>query len=88
MTRRTIAIEWGTLDWLHEYGINVDRREIFLHGYVDLTDEEPGVDYRMAQQFIKNIRCLELDSSKPILVHSITCGGEWTYGMAIFDAIR
>lgn len=52
------------------------------------ADEEPGVDYRMATSFVKNLHILSLQSSQNILVHMHTIGGNWSDGMAIFNSIR
>jgi ATP-dependent protease ClpP protease subunit len=68
-------------------GINIDAREIFLHSYIDSTDEYDEIDFRSASTFIQNLRILTLDKDEPILVHMITPGGDWNYGMAIYDAI-
>jgi ATP-dependent protease ClpP protease subunit len=76
----------------HEFNVNTDTRDIFLHGYIDYEIppmEEPGVDYRMAANLIKNLNMLRhLDSEAPILIHMMTCGGDWNFGMAIYDAIK
>jgi ATP-dependent Clp protease protease subunit len=72
---------------IHNHHINHLSREIYLHGYVD-ADEEPGVDYRMATSFIKNLHILGLQNSQNILVHMHTIGGNWSDGMAIFNSIR
>ncbi len=77
---------------VHEYGLNHDSREIYLHGYMMAHVEdldEPGVDYRMCSNFVKNLHLLStLDVEKPIVIHMMTCGGCWNYGMAIYDAIK
>lgn len=73
---------------VHSYNINNTSRELYLHGYVDAYDEEPGVDYRMATSFIKNVHILQSQSNKNILIHMHTIGGSWSDGMAIFNAIR
>ena len=73
---------------LHNYGANVDIREIFLHNYYTSGDDEnPGVEYKMSNTFLKNIRALELKSDEPIIIHMQSVGGEWSDGMAIYDAI-
>ena len=73
---------------LHNYGANLDTREIFLHNYYSSDDSEnPGVEYRMSNTFLKNIRALEIKSDKPITIHMQSVGGEWSDGMAIYDAI-
>jgi len=73
---------------LHNYGANIDTREIFLHNYYGANDEEnPGVEYKMSNTFLKNIRALEIKSDKPITIHMQSVGGEWSDGMAIYDAI-
>ena len=44
----------------HTCGLDVDHREIYLHSYIANVDEDPGIDYRMASHFAKNIRILDL----------------------------
>ena len=73
----------------HNYSANVESREIFLHNYYGNNDEEnPGVEYRMSVNFIKNLRALDLNGTDDILIHMHSVGGEWTDGMAIYDAIQ
>lgn len=52
------------------------------------SGEEPGVEFAMANRFIRNLNILMRKSDKPILVHMKTCGGMWEEGMAIYDAIK
>ena len=75
------------IEIIHNHGINARTREIFLRGYVDNVEEEPGVDYRMAANFIENLRYLEGLNTDSIFIHMCTRGGDWNYGMAIYDAI-
>lgn len=77
-----------TLQDLHSYGSTINSREIFLHNFFSGTeDENPGVDYRMANIFLKNLRTLEKKSFDPITIHMNSIGGSWTDGMVIYDAI-
>ena len=74
------------VDEMHRYNILLESREIFLHGYIDSNEEDPGVEYRMSNNFLKNIKLLEhMDSSKPITVHQHSIGGEWSEGMMMYD---
>lgn len=84
--KRSISVE-QLISEIHNHHINHLNREIYLHGYID-ADEEPGVDYRMATSFIKNLHILSLQNSQSILVHMHTIGGNWSDGMAIFNSIR
>jgi len=73
---------------LHDYGANIASREIFLHNHFHTEDNEnPGVEYRMSNTFIKNLRVLDFKSDLPIIIHMQSIGGNWDDGMAIFDAI-
>lgn len=72
---------------LHSYNVNLGTREIYLHGAKG-ESEEPGVDYRMAITFIKNIHMLNNESKANILVHMQSIGGCWDNGMAIFNVIE
>lgn len=86
IVKRSISVE-QLISEIHNHHINHLNREIYLHGYID-ADEEPGVDYRMATSFIKNLHILSLQNSQNILVHMHTIGGNWSDGMAIFNSIR
>ncbi len=81
----TISVD--TISDVHSYGLDIKNRELYLHGYVGNTDDDPGVEYRMAANFYKNIRLLDSTSKDPIIIHMLSEGGEWDAGMAIFDAI-
>lgn len=75
---------------LHTHGINLNQREIYLHSYYVKDDElEPGVEYRQATTFIKNLHMLDVGAEpKPILIHLHSDGGCWQNGMAMFNAIQ
>ena len=88
MVRRTISQRSELVYDVHEYNLNLDTREIWLHGYMTGAEwENVEVDYRMASIFLKNLRLMETVGTGPILIHQCTCGGDWNYGMAIYDAI-
>jgi ATP-dependent protease ClpP protease subunit len=80
------------LGYVQESDINPDFNQIYLFGRENADQEmengEPGVEYKLANRFIKNIHYLSgRDSKKPILIHMKTCGGYVEEGMAIYDAI-
>lgn len=84
-----------TVEEMHEYGLNLKDFSIYLTGFrkeyggQDEDFSEPGVEYQMATQFIKNLHVLQgKNARRPILIHMKTCGGWWKEGMAIYDAIR
>ena len=73
---------------IHNYGIDVKNREIYLHSAKDNGEDDPGVDYRMAINFVKNIRHLDSLSDNEIRINMQSIGGGWQAGMAIYDAIK
>lgn len=73
---------------VHSYNIDIKNREIFLHSYIGDYDEEPGVDYRSAVIFEKNMRYLNLMSSDPILIHMHMPGGDWEDCLGMYDSIK
>lgn len=80
------AIEF-TLQSIHQYGIDIANREIYLHP--DLSDTEGvGVDFRSATNLEKNLRYLNTLSLDPILVHMHLPGGEWQDCLGMYDAIK
>lgn len=81
---------------LHEYDVDLKSNHIYLFGsetYVAGAggdhDEEPGVEYVMANRFIRNLNlCMRVNPDQPIVIHMKTNGGYWEEGMAIYDAIK
>lgn len=73
---------------VHNYDLNPFNREIYLHSHYSGHDEESGIEYRMATQFVKNLHLLEQDGHDDILIHLHSPGGDWIHGMAMFDAIQ
>ena len=71
---------------IHDYGIDIERREIFLQNKEEVDNS--GVDHRMSQQFLRNIRILESLSDEPIKIYMQSIGGCWYSGMGIYDAIK
>lgn len=85
--RSNMPIENDILQDFHNHGANVKSREVFLHNSYTTDDENPGVEYKMANTFIKNLRALDRENNQDITVHMHSIGGEWADGMAIYDAI-
>ena len=92
--KRKSIIEDGVISHVNDYGLDVEHREIFLfpreeYSYgAEEEMSEPGVDYTMANQFIRNLRLLTNLSNDPILIHLKSCGGDWIEGLAIYQAIK
>lgn len=75
---------------VHHHCVNLAKHEIYLHSYItDTTEEfEPGVEYRQATMFIKNVHIVNEDNPDNILVHMHSVGGCWDNGMAMFHTIE
>lgn len=78
---------------IHEFGIDTKLFVVYLQGVENaLVDEdgyEPGVEFMMANRFIKNLDILAgMDPDRPITVSMKTNGGFVEEGMAMYDAIR
>jgi len=78
----------NTLSTIHDYNIDIDNRELYLHSYISDENDESGVDYRSAIVFEKNLRYLNTLSLDPILVHMHLPGGDWQDCLGIYDAIK
>jgi ATP-dependent protease ClpP protease subunit len=85
---KDISQRRAALHDLHEYNIDCENREIYLHGYMGSEEGEPGVDYRMAVRFEKNLLFLSQNSKAPVVIHMHTIGGMWHDGMGMFDLIK
>jgi ATP-dependent protease ClpP protease subunit len=82
-----VSINIDTIPDINTYGVDVTNREIYLHSYIANSEEDPGIDYKMASIFYKNLRMLDTISHDPIIIHMNSVGGSWNDGMTIFDAI-
>lgn len=78
------------IDRWFELNLDTKTRTIFLGSmYTDWDGRESGVDFSMAEYFIKGMFTLEsMSNKKPIKVIMNNPGGDWYHGMAIFDAIK
>lgn len=84
---------YEAIKFVHEYDFDPIGFQIYLVGSESPSADtmemgEPGVEFRMASRFIKNLDILtNIDPAKPILVTLKSCGGDVHEGMAIYDAI-
>ena len=82
-----MTINRDTISEIHNYGIDVKNREIYINDFDD-SGESAGVDHRMIQNFVKNINFLKNQNKEPITIFLQTVGGCWYAGMGIYDAIK
>lgn len=84
------------LYYLLEGDLDLKSNHIYLFGIESYTygggadaAYEPGVEFVMANRFIRNINlCMRVNPEVPLVIHMKTNGGDWNEGMAIYDAIR
>lgn len=67
---------------VHNFGIDFEGREIFVGG-----NDIDEINHILSSTFIVNLRLLDKTDGN-ILIHLNTVGGEWAYGMAMYDAIK
>lgn len=87
-------IDESIISHVNDYGIDVEHRELFLfpreeymYGGGGEALSEPGIDFSLANQFIRNLRILTNLSREPILIHLKSCGGDWHEGLAMYQAV-
>ena len=88
MKKKTDVDFLEVINLVHNYELNPVTREIYLHSHYSAGEDESGIEYRMSTQFIKNLNLLDQNNNKNILVHLQSPGGDWTHGMAMFDAVK
>ena len=88
-------LEGDIITHVNDYGIDIEHRELFLfpreeymYGGGEEALVEPGVEFGLANQFIRNLRMLSNLSADPILIHLKSCGGDWGEGLAMYQAIK
>ena len=93
--KKKSILEGDIITHVNDYGVDVEHREIFLfpreeyvYGGGEDALPEPGIDYSVANQFIRNLRMLANMSHDPILIHMKSSGGDWHEGLAMYMAIK
>ncbi len=81
-------IQKDNLDKFLDYGIDADNCVLYLGSQSDGEGSEAGVDWQLAERAIKGLHYLDQKATNGITIKMNNIGGEWTHGMAIFDAIR
>lgn len=80
------------LDRFMACGVHASARVIYFGGHADSdygSDVEPGVGWSTSRRLICALAALDdLEGTRPITVIMNSGGGDWSYGMAIFDAIQ
>lgn len=84
------------LHYLLECDLDLKSNHIYLFGIESYSygggpdaGIEPGVEYVMANRFIRNLNlCMRVNPKKPLVIHMKTNGGDWQEGIAIYDSIR
>lgn len=80
------------VDQVHDKDVDLQSNHIYLFGREEYHNEEqsePGVEYMMANRFIRNLNlCMRVNANTPIVIHMKTDGGYFEEGMAIYDAIK
>lgn len=80
--------DYYNLQIIHSHHVDLKERVIFLHSSIDKEhDQDPGVDWRMANFFQKNMYMLDRNPN-PITIHQHCIGGEFYPGMMIYDIIK
>lgn len=72
-----------------DYGLDIPTRTIYMGGMNSHHHE--GIDHVIAEHLIKSLHLLDkydATGEKPITIIMNSDGGEWTDGMAIYDAIK
>lgn len=72
----------------HERGLDLRSRVIYLGSETVDSEQESGVDARLAERVVKNLHVLQRESAKHITLLINNFGGDDYHGLAIIDAIR
>lgn len=80
------------VDKFFEYGLDIPNRTVYLgEASYDEDGGGNGVDFLMAERFIKALHILDKAApagDKPIIIIANNPGGSWYHGMAMFGAME
>ena len=86
--RRNISQRSELIYDAHCFGLIIDTREIFVSPPLEMAMDDAMIDHIVFHQFLRNFQILNSMGTETILVHMGTCGGDWNYGMAMYDVIK
>jgi len=86
--RRNISQRSEMVYDAHTFGVILDTREIFVGPPASDDVGTACIDHAVCHQFLRNLSVLNSMGNDTILVHMATCGGDWNYGIAMYDAIK
>lgn len=72
---------------IHNHNLDIEGRIIYLHDYISDT-EGNGIDYRVGNQFIKNLNYLDSINNNEITIYLNSEGGDYLAGLSMYDAIK
>lgn len=85
----TVKKDYNPIEVIHNFDLCLQTRTVFLHAQEYGVDgEEGGIDWKVATKFIKNIYHLNSLNNKPIKVIISSFGGDYYFGMSIYDTIK
>lgn len=76
------------VDRLHNVGLYIPTRTIYIGSVQVDFESESGTDAFMAEKAVKNLHVLDNMSQDSITIIMNNLGGDWSHGMAIYDAIQ
>lgn len=89
--KKLIAIDrhLSNIECIHSYNIDIENRVVYLSSEFSSDDyTESGTEHQMYNRFVKNMDLLNSTGNEPITIRSSNIGGDWYYGMAIYDIIK
>lgn len=76
------------IDHVHDFGLDIDNRRIYLFDNLTQDGDNLGIDSKVASLFIKNLHILNTLDNKVITVILMSDGGYVDAGYLIYDAIK
>jgi ATP-dependent protease ClpP protease subunit len=86
---KILKAHYTLTECVQNYSLNIPERIIYVNseGQSEAVGES-GTDFQMFTRFLKNLDILNTISEEPVKVKTANIGGDWNYGMAMYDAIR
>lgn len=85
---KILKAHYTLTECIQNYSLNIPDRIVYVGSESTGIEGESGTDFQMFTRFLKNLDILNTISQEPIRVKTANIGGDWNYGMAMFDAIR
>lgn len=85
--KRGARVDLRDVEFFHDKSVLLSESIMYFGSYPDNNSDESGIDFRLFEEFLKNLMILQ-SIGRPITILMNNPGGDVNHGLAMYDAIK